>query len=88
MSTNNSQKAAMMTHGEKFGEYLCSLVSMLSIAENMPPMSDNDIQIERKNGNGSEEEKNKEESRSNIYAVFEVISADIQGTVIITKQRE
>ena len=78
----------MMTHGENFGEYLCSLVSMLSIAEKMPRTNDNNIQIERKNGKESEEEKNKEESTANIYPIFEVIFADIQGTVIGTKQRE
>ena len=92
-STNNNsninnidssrQKAVMRAHGEKFGTFLSSLVSVLSVDENTPAMSHKDMQmqIERRNGKESEEDKYKEECSEITYPAFEAILLEIQGNL-------
>ena len=99
-STNNNsninnidssrQKAVMRAHGVKFGMFLSSLVSVLSVDENTPLMSHEDMQmqmqLERRNGKEIEEDKYREECSENTYPAFEAILLDIQGNLMKEKK--
>ena len=75
----------MRAYGVKFGTFLSSLISVLSVDENTPSMSHKDMQmqmqLERRNGKEIEEDKYKEECSENTNPAFEAILLEIQGNL-------